>query len=196
MLRLKSDLLPALICHRRRRAGRPSTCAGTTDAALTVVMAAKGYPGDYAKGTEIRGLDGRHGAAGVEVFHAGTRRDGDRLLAAGGRVLNVTARGKTVAEAQAARLRRRSPRSTGPAASTAPTSAGGRSRGRSPRCVRPQSAQVFRGLRASISDSDRRAPQLTSFIYAPFTAAPTPAPITGTICNTSGLSRGPSLSEW
>jgi phosphoribosylamine---glycine ligase len=99
MLRLKSDLLAALI----------ATADGVLDtfdlrwhddAALTVVMASKGYPGDYAKGTEIRGLEKARKVPGVEIFHAGTRREGDRLLAAGGRVLCVTARGKTVAEAQ------------------------------------------------------------------------------------------------
>jgi phosphoribosylamine--glycine ligase len=63
-------------------------------------MAADGYPGTPRKGTEIRGLDEAAKVEGVEIFHAGTRRDGDRLLADGGRVLNVTARGATVAEAQ------------------------------------------------------------------------------------------------
>ena len=53
------------------------------------------------KGTEIKGLDAAGQIEGVEIFHAGTRREGDRLLADGGRVLNVTARGRTVAEAQA-----------------------------------------------------------------------------------------------
>ena len=99
MLRLKSDLLAALI----------ATADGVLktfdlrwhdDTALTVVMAAKGYPGDYAKGSEIRGLDEASAVEGVEIFHAGTMQEGDRLLAAGGRVLNVAARGKTVAEAQ------------------------------------------------------------------------------------------------
>jgi phosphoribosylamine--glycine ligase len=100
MLRLKSDLLPALL----------ATADGVLnafdvrwydDAALTVVMAAQGYPGDYAEGSEIRGMDAARAIEGVEVFHAGTRRDGERILATGGRVLNVTARGRTVAEAQA-----------------------------------------------------------------------------------------------
>ncbi len=50
---------------------------------------------------EIKGLAAAAAVDGVQIFHAGTRRDGDRLLAQGGRVLNVTARGKTVAEAQA-----------------------------------------------------------------------------------------------
>ena len=58
-------------------------------------MAAKGYPGAYAKGTEIRGLEAAEALDGVQVFHAGTRHDGDRILANGGRVLNVTAPGGT-----------------------------------------------------------------------------------------------------
>ncbi|MBX9588465.1 MAG: phosphoribosylamine--glycine ligase [Hyphomonadaceae bacterium] len=99
MMRLKSDLLPALV----------ATADGVLktfdlrwheDAALTVVMAAKGYPGDYAKGSEIRGLDAAAAVEGVEIFHAGTVTEGARLLAAGGRVLNITARGRTVGEAQ------------------------------------------------------------------------------------------------
>jgi len=104
MMRLKSDLLAALVAT-------VDGVLGTFDlrwheeAALTVVMAAKGYPGDYARGTEIRGLERAGTMPGVEIFHAGTRRDGDRLLANGGRVLSVTARGKTVAEAQACAYR-------------------------------------------------------------------------------------------
>jgi phosphoribosylamine--glycine ligase len=99
MMRLKSDLLSALI----------ATADGVLatfdlrwhdDPALAVVMAAKGYPGDYAKGTEIQGLEAARKVPGVEIFHAGTRREGHRLLANGGRVLCVTARGKTVGEAQ------------------------------------------------------------------------------------------------
>ena len=70
------------------------------EVALTVVMAARGYPGTYAKGSEIRGLDGIDGD-GVRVFHAGTVRADGRVLANGGRVLNVTATGGTVAQAQA-----------------------------------------------------------------------------------------------
>ncbi len=69
--------------------------------ALTVVMAANGYPGTPLKGTEIKGLSAAVNIPNVEIFHAGTKRDGSRIVADGGRVLNVTARGKTVAEAQA-----------------------------------------------------------------------------------------------
>ena len=101
MLRLKSDLLRVDAGDRRRAAGRHVGATGTTDAALTVVMAAEGYPGTPTKGTEIRGLDEAAKVPGVEIFHAGTKREGDRLLADGGRVLNVTAMAPTVAEAQA-----------------------------------------------------------------------------------------------
>ena len=67
---------------------------------LTVVMAAKGYPGDYAKGTRIEGLDDAAKIEGVEIFHAGTVAKDGAILANGGRVLNVCASAKTVSEAQ------------------------------------------------------------------------------------------------
>jgi phosphoribosylamine--glycine ligase len=63
-------------------------------------MAAKGYPGDYQKGSVIDGLDAAAQVEGVEIFHAGTRADGNKILANGGRVLNVCGKGKTVREAQ------------------------------------------------------------------------------------------------
>ena len=99
MMRLMSDLVPALLA---------SVDGGLNhfdlrwhpEPALTVVMAAKGYPGDYAKGTRIAGLDDAAKVEGVEIFHAGTKADGDKILANGGRVLNVTATAKTVSEAQ------------------------------------------------------------------------------------------------
>jgi phosphoribosylamine--glycine ligase len=70
------------------------------DHALTVVMAAKGYPGTYAKGSEIRGLDRCPEDSRHMIFHAGTvERDG-KILANGGRVLNVTARGDTLLDAR------------------------------------------------------------------------------------------------
>src|SRR5690606_1279317 len=90
MMRLKSDLLAAVL----------AACDGVLDnfslrwhddAVLTVVMAAQGYPGTPVKGTEIRGLEHAAQVEGVEIFHAGTRRDGSRLIANGGRVLNITA---------------------------------------------------------------------------------------------------------
>jgi phosphoribosylamine--glycine ligase len=100
MLRLKSDLLPALIAVAEGRLGGVSL-DWHDDAALCVVMAAKGYPGTYAKGSEIRGLDAASTDPNVVIFHAGTKREGDRILADGGRVLGVTARGSSIAEAKA-----------------------------------------------------------------------------------------------
>ena len=69
------------------------------EVALTVVLATKGYPVSAPKGSEIRGAEGLD-AADLQVFHAGTARVDGRLVANGGRVLNVTALGSTVAEAQ------------------------------------------------------------------------------------------------
>jgi phosphoribosylamine--glycine ligase len=100
MLRLTSDLLAALIAARDGQL-KDLSLRLAEDAALTVVMAAKGYPGDYAKGSVIEGLAEAAAVEGVEIFHAGTKADGNCILANGGRVLNVTARGKTVREAQA-----------------------------------------------------------------------------------------------
>ena len=70
------------------------------EAALCVVLAARGYPGAYEKGTPIGGIDAAQALEGVKVFHAGTATRGGRLTAAGGRVLGVTALGPTIAEAQ------------------------------------------------------------------------------------------------
>ncbi len=100
MLRLESDLLPALLAVAE---GRLSGIAldWHDDAALCVVMAARGYPGSYAKGSEIKGLEAAGADPDVQVFHAGTKREGERILADGGRVLGVTARGGGIAEAQA-----------------------------------------------------------------------------------------------
>ena len=97
MLRLKSDLLELLYATATGNlAGR--TAAWRPEAALTVVVATKGYPGHYKKGSVIGSLPAE--TETVKIFHAGTRRDGDRLLSDGGRVLNVTALGATVAEAK------------------------------------------------------------------------------------------------
>ncbi|MQA66189.1 MAG: phosphoribosylamine--glycine ligase [Alphaproteobacteria bacterium] len=100
MARLKSDLLPGLIAAADGGL-RHFDLRWHDDAALTVVMAARGYPGSYASGTEIRGIEKAEGIDGVTVFHAGTAMQDGRLVAAGGRVLNVTARAPTIREAQA-----------------------------------------------------------------------------------------------
>jgi phosphoribosylamine--glycine ligase len=100
MLRLMSDLVPALLACSDGML-KNFDLRWYPDAALTVVMAAKGYPGNYAKGTAIEGLDAAAAVEGVEIFHAGTKAEGGRILANGGRVLDVSALGKTVGEAQA-----------------------------------------------------------------------------------------------
>jgi len=99
MMRLKDDLVTLLL----------ACCDGTldkmtvrwfNDVALTVVMCARGYPDEVMKGTEIRSLAGAAAMEGVEIFHAGTSEKDGRIIANGGRVLNVTALGKTAKEAQ------------------------------------------------------------------------------------------------
>jgi phosphoribosylamine---glycine ligase len=100
MLRLMSDLVPALVAARD--GVLTSFDLRWYDAtALAVVMAAKGYPGNYANGSVIEGLEEAAKIEKVEIFHAGTRAEGGRILANGGRVLNVCALGRTVKEAQA-----------------------------------------------------------------------------------------------
>ena len=69
------------------------------DHAMTVVMAAQGYPGSYEKGSTIKGLDGLPENSHAIVFHAGTAEKDGQIIATGGRVLNVTARGDSLAEA-------------------------------------------------------------------------------------------------
>ena len=98
-MRLKSDLLPALLAASDGQL-RHLDLRWHDEAALTVVMAAKGYPGAYDKGTEIKGIDAAEAIDGVKVFHAGTAEEDGRILAIGGRVLNVTARAPGIKEAQ------------------------------------------------------------------------------------------------
>ena len=100
MLRLMSDLVPALLAARDGQL-KAFDLRWYPDAALTVVMAARGYPGAYERGSVIGGLEAAGEVEGVEIFHAGTRTDGDKIVANGGRVLNVSALGKNVTEAQA-----------------------------------------------------------------------------------------------
>jgi phosphoribosylamine--glycine ligase len=98
MLRLKDDLLVLLNAAADGQLSHMSA-RWRDEAALTVVMAAKGYPGTPLRGTVIRGLDAA-AAAGAEIFHAGTALEDGRIVANGGRVLNVTATGRTVREAK------------------------------------------------------------------------------------------------
>ena len=99
MVRLQSDILPAMV----------AACEGTLnhftlrwrdDVALVVVMAARGYPGSYEKGSEIRGLEMAGEMTDPVVFHAGTVEDGSHIHAVRGRALGVTALGDSVADAQ------------------------------------------------------------------------------------------------
>ncbi|MBI1985741.1 MAG: phosphoribosylamine--glycine ligase [Rhodospirillales bacterium] len=99
MMRLDSDLLPALVAAADGKLDGV-TLKWRKEAALTVVMAANGYPGHYEKGSEIKGLDKAGALEDVVVFHAGTKDDGGRIVANGGRVLNVTALGATIEAAR------------------------------------------------------------------------------------------------
>ena len=99
MLRLKSDLVPALIAARDGVL-KNFDLRWTPEVALAVVMAAKGYPGNYAKGSVIEGLEAAAAVDGVEIFHAGTRAESRNVLANGGRVLDVCALGANVGQAR------------------------------------------------------------------------------------------------
>ena len=102
MLRLESDLAELLLACAENRLATCDPPKFSADPALTVVVAANGYPGVPRKGGRIEGVDEAE-KAGAHVFHAGTALDAEgSLIAAGGRVLAVTARGKSVREAQAA----------------------------------------------------------------------------------------------
>ena len=99
MMRLGAQALDLMLAcaEGRLEAARVSWAE---DHALTVVLATRGYPGHYEKGSEIRGLDSLPEDSKHMVFHAGTARRDGALVAVGGRVLNVTARGATLAEAR------------------------------------------------------------------------------------------------
>ena len=98
MMRMESDLLPfLLVCAEGTLAQQQ--VIWKKEAALTVVLASRGYPGDFTKGNPIKGLAQDFGA-GVEVFHAGTTLKDGQLVSNGGRVLNVTALGASVKHAQ------------------------------------------------------------------------------------------------
>ena len=99
MLRLRSDLVPALIASRDGQL-KNFDLRWHDEAALVVVMATNGYPGDYGKGSVITGLDAAAALPDVEIFHAGTKAEGGKITANGGRVLGVAATGTTVSEAQ------------------------------------------------------------------------------------------------
>jgi phosphoribosylamine--glycine ligase len=100
LLRLESDLLPYLYAAATGRLAGMAPPVWREQTAVCVVLAAEGYPEAPRTGSVIRGAEADFGPD-VMVFHAGTRRDGGKLIAAGGRVLNVCALGRDVAEARA-----------------------------------------------------------------------------------------------
>ena len=99
MMRLMSDPLPALVAARDGVL-KSVDLRWHAEHAVCIVMAARGYPDEPERGSEIRGLDTAQRDPKVKIFHAGTRRDGERLLADGGRVLGVTALGQDRAAAR------------------------------------------------------------------------------------------------
>ncbi|MCC5991852.1 MAG: phosphoribosylamine--glycine ligase [Rhodobacteraceae bacterium] len=99
MMRLGAQALDLMLACAEGRLGDVSV-NWADDHAMTVVMAAKGYPGNYEKGSVIKGLETCPEDSQHMVFHAGTRAEGGQIIAAGGRVLNVTARGRTLAQAR------------------------------------------------------------------------------------------------
>jgi phosphoribosylamine--glycine ligase len=99
MMRLISDPLPAMIAAHDGIL-RQVDLRWYADAALCVVMAAKGYPEAPERGGEIRGLDRAGADPAVKIFHAASRRDGEHIVADGGRVLGVTAQGRDLAQAR------------------------------------------------------------------------------------------------
>jgi phosphoribosylamine--glycine ligase len=100
LMRLRSDLLDVLEAAVECRLERLGPLDWDPRPAVCVVMASEGYPGSYAKGFPIRGLDDAEKLPDVKVFHAGTAvRDGE-VVTAGGRVLGVTAVGESIAKAK------------------------------------------------------------------------------------------------
>ena len=102
MARLESDPVVLMLATAEGRLAELPPASWRDEAALTVVLCAEGYPGTPVTGTEIEGVAAAASIDGVTVFHAGTKRGaGGALLASGGRVLNIVATGRDVAEAQA-----------------------------------------------------------------------------------------------
>jgi phosphoribosylamine---glycine ligase len=99
--RLENDLVELLVASIEGSLGKLEF-RWTTDCAVCVVMASAGYPGNYAKGKAISGLNEAARLPNTKVFHAGTSKAGDQIVTSGGRVLGVTAWAPTLAEAQQA----------------------------------------------------------------------------------------------
>ncbi len=102
MRRMETDLLELMVLAAKGRLADAKTVQWHKNSVVNVVMAAQGYPGSYEKGEPIKGTDAADMMDGVKVFHAGTvRGDAGLLQSAGGRVLNITAQGKTIEQAVA-----------------------------------------------------------------------------------------------
>jgi phosphoribosylamine--glycine ligase len=99
MMRLCSDIVPALMACANGNLSEITT-KWSDKTAMNVVMAAKGYPGAYEKNTQINNLEEAGAANNVVIFHAGTKKDGDAILATGGRVLNITSLSDSVTQAK------------------------------------------------------------------------------------------------
>ena len=98
--RMKTDLLELMIAASRGKLNDPPAPEWHEDSVVNIVMAAQGYPGNYAKGEDIKGIDAANLRDGIKVFHAGTLRSDEGILRSnGGRVLNITAQGKTLEQA-------------------------------------------------------------------------------------------------
>ncbi len=97
--RLKSDLLEVMLATSEGKLSRIKSLAWDNRACVCVVCAASGYPGDYAKDKEISGLDQAAKLDDLVVFHAGTKKSGNKILTSGGRVLGVTGLGGSIKEA-------------------------------------------------------------------------------------------------
>jgi phosphoribosylamine--glycine ligase len=104
MLRFEGDLLELMVAISKGELAGRADPAFSEETALTVVMAANGYPGPPETGGAIGGIEAAQ-AEGARIFHAGTRLDAGKLVASGGRVLSVTARGASVRAAQVAAYR-------------------------------------------------------------------------------------------
>jgi len=102
MMRFDGDLLALLLAVAENRLADLGAIELADRASLTVVMAARGYPGTPEKGGAISGINSAEANVGIKVFHAGTASADGRIIANGGRVLNVTGTGGTIAEAQTA----------------------------------------------------------------------------------------------
>lgn len=101
MRRLQSDLMEIFVAAENGSLDTLDAPSWFDEPVVNVVLAAKGYPGKYKKGTPINGLEDANETDGVVIFHAGTKRDGEQLQAAGGRVLSVTAQADTLKDALA-----------------------------------------------------------------------------------------------